>query len=169
MGPSVPHDAAGPAHGTFRAVLLGCELVAPVGIGQELPDGGVVEAASLDPVALRVRLEVRVENHSANSVLVDVCKGSLRVIDVGARRPDCSPLQDTWTLVHAGGTHLVYPTLPAPPLAEGTFTEPLLPNLGHAPDDSWRTYALNSVTFALSGSECRPVEDGTASPRATPG
>jgi len=86
--------------------------------------------------------------------VVTICNGALRVVDEYAPRPSCAPLDASWASLAAGDSMVVFPTIPRPIPEEGVFSEGLLPNLGHAPDSSWRTHILNPVSFRLAPAGC---------------
>jgi hypothetical protein len=121
-----------------------------------LPDGGEI---SFHPSGARgsVRLHVRLENTGQHSLHVALCNGAVRVIPPNAPLIPCVPPQEPWETLPPGGSMLVFPTIPRPPAREDVFVEPLLPNLGHAPYDDWRTLVPNAVRFRLAPDGCSVV------------
>jgi hypothetical protein len=130
--------------------------VTPTEFQQDLPNGRTVDTGWVDPVGARLRLHVRLENLSARDFLVSVCNGALRIVEAGATKPPCWPLDATWTVVQGEASLVVYPTLPEPG-GDGVFSQQLLPQLGHAPDDSWRMYVPDAVSFEITPAGCRPL------------
>jgi hypothetical protein len=145
-----------PARRPLRAVLIDCERVAPTEVRQDLPDGRTVDTGWVDPTGARLRLYVLLENLGAQDFLVSVCNGALRIVEAGATMPPCWPLDGAWTVVPRGISLTVYATLPEPG-GSGVFSQQLLPQLGHAPEESWRMYVPDAVSFELTLTGCRPL------------
>ena len=139
----------------MRVQLLDCAIVEPLAFEETLPDGGVVPSVS-GLGGAKVRLYLRLDSAADQPFLVAMCNGALAIVPDGSPRPFCgASQQDDWLTLPPGGSILFYPTIARPTQLEGTFTERLIPNLGHAPMLDWPPYIPDPVSFDLSSTGCR--------------
>ncbi len=139
-----------------RVRLLDCASIEPVAFEETLPDGRVVPSVGGYGRA-SVRLYLQIDSLTDRPLVVAICNGALAIVPDRSPKPFCGPAGlDDWLALPPAGSVFLYPTIDRPIPAEGTFTERLVPNFGHAPIVDWPAYILDPVSFELTSTGCRP-------------
>lgn len=154
--PRIQETARSDTRSPVHVELLSCEVVKPIELEEELSEGRFFTSLSDSPAS--VRLHLQVENRSNRPLLVAFCNGGLALVSQGSREPACERFGFTgWLPLEPASRVLLYPAIPMPPPGEGSFTERLLPRLGHAPIVYWLRFKPNPVSFELTAAACSPL------------
>lgn len=143
---------------TVHVSLLYCELEAPVGTEELLPDGRALDWRGAALEVTKVRLYLRLESHATKPFLVASCNQGVAVLPLGALRPFCGPFGvGDWLLLAPGAAVNLYPSVDIPPAYDGIYTAHLLPPRRHSALVDWPKFVPNPVSFELGSEGCVPA------------